>query len=222
MSSWKRIVFTRNNSFARSGCESLSRESRISSRMRARCSRNRSRRRVDLQSLRRQSDGDRPESTAPDGASVSARTAGFVDDLKVLAETSLAPKQLRANPDLALKIVDTILLGLDCRRFPWRSPGREREATDDERASAVLASAALLATRRVETIRRNLGKQSQEERVKQTLRDAGFTEVKRRTMDHLSKAPQPGEFCRDRCVKVTLGDDRNCNDCHRNANPTSR
>ena len=117
------------------------------------------------------------------------------DDLKVLAETSLAQKNLRTNPALALKIVDTILLGLDRRRFSWLAPGQEREATDEERASAVLASAALLATRRVETIRRNLGKHNQEERVKQTLREAGFKEVKRQKIDHLSKAPQPGEFC---------------------------
>jgi hypothetical protein len=54
-----------------------------------------------------------------------------VDDLKVLAETSLAPKHLRTNPDLALKIVETILIGLDRRRFPWLSPGHEREATDE-------------------------------------------------------------------------------------------
>jgi hypothetical protein len=117
------------------------------------------------------------------------------DDLKVLAETSLAQKQLRTNPDLALRIVDTILIGLDRRRFPWLSPGQEREATGEERASAVLASAALLATRRVETIRRNLGKQNQEQRVKDVLRDAGFKEVKTRKIEHLSKAPKPGELC---------------------------
>lgn len=118
-----------------------------------------------------------------------------VDDLKVLAETSLAQKRLRTNPDLALKIVDTIVIGLDRRRFTWLSPGQEREATDEERASAVLASAALLATRRVETIRRNLGKQNQEQRVKDVLREGGFKEVKIKKIEHLSKAPQPGEFC---------------------------
>lgn len=128
------------------------------------------------------------------------------DDLKVLAETSLAQKRLRLNPDLALKIVDTILLGLDRRRFPWLSPGQEREATDEERASAVLASAALFATRRVETIRRNLGKHNQEERVKQTLRDAGFTEVKRRKIDHLSKSPRHGEFCGESPVGLKKSD----------------
>jgi hypothetical protein len=129
-----------------------------------------------------------------------------VDDLKVLAETTLAPKHLRTNPDLALKIVNTILFGLDRRRFPWLAPGQEREPTSDERASAVLASAALLATRRVETIRRNLGKQNQEERVKQTLRDAGFIEVKRRKIEHLSKAPQPGEFCEESQLGMKKGD----------------
>lgn len=117
------------------------------------------------------------------------------DDLKVLAETSLAQKHLRSNPDLGLKIVETILIGLDRRRFPWLSAGQEREATDEERASAVLASAAVLATRRVETIRRNLGKQNQEQRVKDTLAGAGFTAVKIKKIDHLSKAPKPGEFC---------------------------
>lgn len=118
-----------------------------------------------------------------------------VDDLKVLAETSLSHKYLRANPDLAVKIVDTILLGLDRKRFPWLSPGQEREPTDDERARAVLASAALLATRRVETIRRNLGKQNQEQRVKDALREAGFEEVKLKKIEHITKAPQPGQFC---------------------------
>jgi hypothetical protein len=70
----------------------------------------------------------------------------------------------------------------------------------------VLASAALLATRRVETIRRNLGKQNQEERVKQTLRDAGFIEVKRRRIEHLSKAPQPGQFCEESQLGMKKGD----------------
>ena len=115
------------------------------------------------------------------------------DDLKVLADTSISQKHLRSNPDLALKIVDTILIGFDRRRFPWIS--EQRDATDEERASAVLASAALLATRRVETMRRNVMKQNQEERVKAALREAKFTEVKRRKIDHLSKAPKPGEFC---------------------------
>jgi hypothetical protein len=118
------------------------------------------------------------------------------DDLKVLAETtSLSPKHLRAHPELTARIVDTLLLGLDQRRFSWLAPGEERLPTADERNAAVLASAALLATRRVETLRRNLGKQNQEQKVKDTLRARGFEEVKIGKIEHLSKAPQPGQFC---------------------------
>lgn len=117
------------------------------------------------------------------------------DDLKVLAETTLARKHLASNNELALAIVKTILLGLDRRRFPWLAVGREREPTEEERSSAILASAALLATRRVETIRRNLGKQNQEEKVKATLRTAHFEEVKIKRIDHPTNAPKPGAFC---------------------------
>lgn len=117
------------------------------------------------------------------------------DDLKVLAETSIAPKSLKSNPTLALKIVETIMLGLDRRRFPWLSAGEHREPTEEERSSAILASSALFATRRVETIRRNLGKQNQEQKVKDTLRQARFEEVKIKKIEHLSKAPEPGKFC---------------------------
>lgn len=117
------------------------------------------------------------------------------DDLKVLAETSIAPKQLKSNPALALKIVETIMLGLDRRRFPWLVPSEHRPATEEERSSAILASAALLATRRVETVRRNLGKLNQEQKVKETLREAHFEEVKIKKIEHLSKSPPAGRFC---------------------------
>lgn len=116
------------------------------------------------------------------------------DDLKVLADTSLARSHL-SDPPLALRIVDTIMLGLDRRRFPWFTPTEKREAKDEERSSAVLASAALLASQRVATMRRNAGKKAQEQKVKDTLSAAGFDQVHGRKIDHLSKAPRPGEFC---------------------------
>jgi len=47
----------------------------------------------------------------------------------------------------------------------------------------------------VETIRRNLGKRNQEQKVKDTLRDAHFDEMKIRKIEHLSKAPPAGKFC---------------------------
>ena len=117
------------------------------------------------------------------------------DDLRVLADTTLARTQLTAHPDIALKIVDTIMLGLDRRRFPWFTPTEKREAKDEERSSAVLASAALLASQRVATLRRNAGKTAQEQKVKDALTGARFEQVRARKIDHLSKAPQPGQFC---------------------------
>lgn len=117
------------------------------------------------------------------------------DDLKVLVDTSLTRRQLASDPALALRIIDTILLGLDRRRFPWVTPYERRQAGEHERAGAVLASAALLATQKVATHRRNVGKAAQEERVKQALRDAGFEQVRIGKVDHLSKAPKPGQFC---------------------------
>jgi hypothetical protein len=118
-----------------------------------------------------------------------------LDDLKVLAGVSMSPANVRGNPELAQRIVETVLLGLDRRRFPWLTPGEIREATEEERASAVLASAALIASQRVATSRRNEGKTAQEERVKETLRQASFKEVPTRLIRNLNDAPQPGEFC---------------------------
>lgn len=118
-----------------------------------------------------------------------------MDDLKTLVDSSISLRQLNADPTLAQRVIDVVLLGLDRRRFPWMTPNELRAATDAERAAAVLASAALLATRQVETARRNEGKNVQEDRVKQALRDAGFTEVDTRTVNNLDDAPGPGEFC---------------------------
>lgn len=120
------------------------------------------------------------------------------DDLKTLADTnSLAPQVLRANPDVVQRLVATVREGLDRRRFPWVTEGRE--ATDEERRTAILASAALIATRRTETNRRNESKRIQEEQVRQALLGSGFEEVRiaGNAIRTIAEAPQPGQFCRE-------------------------
>jgi len=117
------------------------------------------------------------------------------DDLKVLSDANLTRSQLIAHPETALKIVETITLGLDQRRFPWFTPDGKREPKPMERASAVLASAALLASQRVATIRRNAGKTAQEQKVKDVLIGAGFNAVRAGRIENLIKAPKPGYFC---------------------------
>ena len=117
-----------------------------------------------------------------------------VDDLRVIARTTLAPTRLRADPEAAARIVESVLLGIDRRRFPWVGEGRE--PGEAERHAAVLASAALMATERARTIRRNEAKTGQEGAVAEALTAAGFTRVPPpRAIRTLEDAPGPGEFC---------------------------
>lgn len=115
------------------------------------------------------------------------------DDLKVLAEAVLTRTKLTNDEAMRGRIRSIVMSGLDRRRFPWVNDGRE--PTEVERASAVVASAALIATQRLQTKRRSEGRREQETAVKEALKTIGFTEVAARTMSVLSDAPAPGEFC---------------------------
>lgn len=119
-----------------------------------------------------------------------------LDDLKTLADVpSLAPGRLRADPALAHRLVETVVLGVDRRRFLWLSEGRE--PTESERASAILASAALIASQRAATARRSEGKSVQERKVEEALLAHGFTRVVTRNITTLDDAPNSGEFCKE-------------------------
>ncbi len=128
-----------------------------------------------------------------------------LDDLKVLVEArSIAPKTLRAEPALAQRLVETVMTGLDRRRFPWVA--ENREASEHERGSAVLASAAIIAAKRVETTRRNEGKTAQEERVRLTLVAHGFAEIQPRPARTLAEAPASGQFCMESMLGTRKAD----------------
>lgn len=118
------------------------------------------------------------------------------DDLKILAETTLSPKGLTDDGSAgAGRVVEVVLLGLDRNRFPW--VGENRLPTDSERLTAVIATAALIATQRVQTMRRNSSKDEQEEMVAAYLLGQGFTQVAPRAIESLADLPAPGEFCRE-------------------------
>ncbi|HET8523884.1 MAG TPA: XamI family restriction endonuclease, partial [Thermomicrobiales bacterium] len=70
--------------------------------------------------------------------------------------------------------------------------------------AAVIASAALLATQKVATRRRNEGKEKQERQVRDALKGIGFEEVEipRRIIPNIAAAPPPGCFSRE----VTFGE----------------
>jgi hypothetical protein len=128
------------------------------------------------------------------------------DDLKTLADTKYGPLVFKRDPAAAKRVRDTIHTVLDGRRFPWIAA--HRDPTDEERNCAIAISAALAATRDVETSRRNNSKQVQEKAVKDLLRSVGMTEVARREIPSLSSAtaPAPGEFCGESIVAGTRAD----------------
>jgi len=118
------------------------------------------------------------------------------DDLKTLADdASLTPSRLRADPDMAKRVMEVVLLGMDRQRFPWLS--EDREPTESERQAAVIATAALLAQRSVMTDRAKDSKDDQEKAVRDRLEQAQFTEVARRTVNTIADAPAAGTFCRE-------------------------
>jgi len=128
-----------------------------------------------------------------------------LDDLRVLAEApSISSNALRADPSLAKRIADMVLLGLDRKRFPWVA--ENREPTPQERVFAILASSAMLASRRVETDRRNDGKQVQEQHVQATLIDHGLQEVGRRSVETTADAPRCGQFCMESLLGTRKAD----------------
>lgn len=115
------------------------------------------------------------------------------DDLKVVAEAVLTRRRIMGDPEMVARIRQVVLSGLDRRRFPWVIEGRE--PTESERQAAVIASAALIATRRLETGRRSDGKDEQEAAVHAALTDLGYKRVAPRRVSVLSDAPPPGAFC---------------------------
>lgn len=145
--------------------------------------------------------------TVPDLLNAFRYLAGppiSADDLKVLAEAVLSPGRLRNDPEMAKRVVQVVRMGMDRRRFPWVS--ENREPTEAERDAAVLASAALMASARLSTARRNEGKDRQEQIVEEALQRLGLAKVPVRRIATTNQAPQPGEFCRESLLGTRKAD----------------
>ena len=126
-----------------------------------------------------------------------------MDDLKVLADApTISARSLAAHPSIVARLVETIRIALDPRRFPWVID--DRDPTETELHAAVVATTAMIASQRVATQRRTLGKQGQEELVRQALLVTGFTEVMipGNEIRNIAAAPMPGHFSRE----VKLGE----------------
>ena len=134
------------------------------------------------------------------------------DDLKTVAEVELSRRYLKNHPEAHDAIAESILMILDPKRFPWVID--EREPTEAERATAVVATAATIAYQRALSIRRNHARALEAE-VADALVAAGVTEVAKRMIATGSDWPRPGEFCGEHNVAgrqadliVTLFDGR--------------
>lgn len=117
------------------------------------------------------------------------------DDLQTIVGTaSLAPSALANDAELSGRVLAILRAGLDTRRFPWIE--ENRNPTQDERYAAVLASAALMATRRTETERRTVSKKLQEQRVHDMLTSIGLAPIRigRNAISTLNAGPSAGEF----------------------------
>lgn len=117
------------------------------------------------------------------------------DDLKVLAEAVLTPKRLKLDPEMARRVVQTVLMALDRNRFPW--VGEDREPTNSERYTAMISTVALIATQKTQTARRSTSKQDQEQAVADALVACGFKESRRREITNMQHLPEPGHFYRE-------------------------
>lgn len=126
------------------------------------------------------------------------------DDLKTLAESTLSATTLQTTPAEATRVRDIVLQVIDPHRFPWIA--ESRDPTDDEQLRAVVASAALVATRKVETARRSDARKAQENAVKVLLNGIGFQEVASRDIPILDTAPAPREFCAESKLGETRAD----------------
>lgn len=115
------------------------------------------------------------------------------DDLKSLADASLAASRLREDPTMVKRILEVVQRSLDVRRFPWVA--EQHSPNDTDILIAVIASASLMASQRVQTDRRSLAKVRQETLVKEFLSGIGMTEVETREIGGHGDAPEPGSFC---------------------------
>ncbi len=119
-----------------------------------------------------------------------------LDDLKILVKTkSLAATRFKSDPDLVDRLVGFMNNWHDRRRFPWIMGKWNPE--EHERNAAILATAALLAMRRTETMRRTQGSDLQEQLVAGQLRRSRFEQIPTGPVPTLTKAPKPGQFCRE-------------------------
>lgn len=115
------------------------------------------------------------------------------DDLKALVDSTLSSRTLSRKPYVARAVLRALLLTLDPIRFPWIY--QRVLPSGSEWRMAINATSALMTSQRVATVRRNRGKNEQEQAARAYLASIGLIEVASRRIDTFYTAPAPGEYC---------------------------
>ena len=127
------------------------------------------------------------------------------DDLETLAEAKLSATAAQDAEGKRRRLVDVMRAILDPRRFPWVGAGRE--PTKIELNAAVLATTTLIASQRVQTLRRGDEKSMVEGAVKGLMVGMGWavasTRPARGIQNLLNDSPAPKTFL----IQVNLGTD---------------
>ena len=126
------------------------------------------------------------------------------DDLKTLAETTLAPRRIAAKKDEAGRLRDIAFKLLDPRRFAWIA--QRRTPIEGEIEAAIIATAALIANTKVQTGRRTGAMRHQERIVKDLLLKMGFEEIRARPILSSAFGPKPKQFMGEAAVVGAKGD----------------
>lgn len=160
---------------------------------------------VDLSQLREQAGGLLKNKKTLELVRYLAGPLISADDLNtLLGVKSISAKAINADAGFAAKVIDLVVNTLDQRRFPWvRDGGDPSEA---EKLAAVIASASLLANRKVATTRRNAGKSAQEAAVVAMLDSIGWARVPVKKFEIVEDAPKPGEYCVETSVHGNKAD----------------
>ena len=160
---------------------------------------------VDLSQLREQANGLLKNRKTLEIVRYLAGPLISADDLNtLLGVKSISAKRIKEDAGFAAEVIDLVIDTLDQRRFPWVRDGSE--PTETEKLAAVIASAALLANRKVATDRRHESKRQQEDAVVAMLEHIGWKQVKPKKMGSVEDAPHPGQFCRETIVGSNKAD----------------
>jgi hypothetical protein len=127
------------------------------------------------------------------------------DDLETLAETALSPTAAHDVEGKRKRLIDVMRAVLDPRRFPWVAQHRAPAAAELD--AAVLATTALIASQRVQTLRRGDEKSMVEGAVKDLLIGMGWmpapSRAARGIQNLLNDSPPENTFL----TQVNLGGD---------------